>query len=98
MSAAGRIVNDANDLKRDSRKLAQDLGDAAGDEAEGRSAEVERLLARIEAMVTSVYETVTDRGARSIETVEEVVEENPWMSVLAAFAAGALAGLLLSRR
>jgi ElaB/YqjD/DUF883 family membrane-anchored ribosome-binding protein len=105
MSAAGRIVNDVNDLETDADRLGgdayrlgQDVGDAT-EEAVGRRAdEIERLLLRIEDTISSIYDTVVDRGARSIETVEDVVEENPWLSILAAFAAGALATHLLSRR
>ncbi len=98
MSAAGRIVNDANDLKDDAYALGDDVADAAETAVGRRADEIERLLQRVEDTVTDLYDAIAERGARSIETVEEVVEENPWLSILTAFAAGALFTHLLSRR
>ncbi|HEY2071391.1 MAG TPA: hypothetical protein VGG48_17670 [Rhizomicrobium sp.] len=98
MSAAGRIVNDVNDLKDDAQNLGEDAADAAEGTFRSRAADIERLLRRVEDMAADLYESVTERGQRSIETVEETVEENPWLSLLAAFAAGALVTHLLSRR
>jgi ElaB/YqjD/DUF883 family membrane-anchored ribosome-binding protein len=98
MSAAGRIVNDVNDLKDDAEILGEDVGYAAEDAVGRRADEIERLLQRVEDTVSSIYDAIAEQGARSIETVEEVVEENPWLSILTAFAAGALATHLLSRR
>src|ERR1700689_1772568 len=98
MSAAGRIVNDVNDLKDDAANLAEDTATAGEESFRFRAAEIERLLRRAEDAVTDLYDSMLDRGQRSIETVEETVEENPWLSLLAAFAAGALVTHLLSRR
>jgi ElaB/YqjD/DUF883 family membrane-anchored ribosome-binding protein len=98
MSAAGRIVNDVNDLKDDSRRLGEDATDAAEEGIASRADDIERILRRVEDTVSDLYDTVAERGARSVETVEETVAENPWLSMLAAFAAGALLTHLLSRR
>jgi ElaB/YqjD/DUF883 family membrane-anchored ribosome-binding protein len=95
MSAAGRIVNDANELRDD----AYIAGEDAGEEAAGRRAEeIDRILRRIEDATGALYGVIAERGARSVEAVEVAVEENPWLSVATAFFAGALVTFLLSRR
>jgi ElaB/YqjD/DUF883 family membrane-anchored ribosome-binding protein len=78
--------------------LGDDVADATEEAVASRADEIERLLRRVEDTVTDIYDAIAERGARSIETVEEVVEENPWLSILTAFAAGALVTHLLSRR
>ncbi|HEY1632144.1 MAG TPA: hypothetical protein VGF56_12585 [Rhizomicrobium sp.] len=98
MSAAGRIVNDVKDLQDDGRRLGEDAADAAQDGIASRTADIERLLRRVEDTVSDLYDTVAERGAQGVETVEETITENPWLSMLAAFAAGALLTHLLSRR
>jgi ElaB/YqjD/DUF883 family membrane-anchored ribosome-binding protein len=98
MSSAGRIMNDATELDEDVYAAADDAVAGAEQSLHRRTADIERMLSRLEDTVSDIYDTVADKGARSIETVEELVEESPWISIFTAFAVGALAAHLLSRR
>jgi ElaB/YqjD/DUF883 family membrane-anchored ribosome-binding protein len=98
MSSAGRIANDATELEEDIYAAADDTVADAEQGLRRRAADVQRMLGRLEDTVSDIYDNVADKGARSIETVEELVEESPWISIFAAFAVGALAAHLLSRR
>jgi ElaB/YqjD/DUF883 family membrane-anchored ribosome-binding protein len=98
MSATGRIVNDAENLEEDVYDAAEDAVDGAESALSRRADDLERMLRRLEDTVTDIYEAIADQSARSIETVEEIVEESPWISIFTAFAAGALTAHLLRRR
>jgi len=98
MSGAGRIVNESTEFEEEAYAAGEDALDGAQRALGKRADDIERMLRRLEDTVSEVYDAIADRGARSIETIEEVVEESPWISIFAAFAAGALAAHLLSRR
>jgi ElaB/YqjD/DUF883 family membrane-anchored ribosome-binding protein len=98
MSNAGRILNDASEFEEDAFAAADDAVAGAENGLGRRADDIERVLRRLENTVSDIYDAVADQSARSIETIEEIVEDSPWISILTAFAVGALAAHLLSRR
>ena len=40
---------------------------------------------------------IADQTSRSVETIEQTIEERPWTSLLGAFGAGVIVAKLLSR-
>jgi ElaB/YqjD/DUF883 family membrane-anchored ribosome-binding protein len=93
MSGAGIAINDDElgedieesvaELEDSVAALAEELQDSADDA-------MRRVLRRIEDTVADLYDLIADEASRSVETVEEVIEERPWTSVLVAFGAGLL--------
>lgn len=98
MSGAGRMVNESADFEEQAYAAGEDAIDGAERALGKRADDIEHMLQRLEDKIADVYDVIADRGARSIETVEDIIEESPWISIFAAFAAGALAAHLLNRR
>jgi len=98
MSGASRIIDDANELEEDIYAATDDAAAGAQRTLARRADDIDRMLGRLEDTISDIYDTVADQSTRSIETVEEIVQESPWISIFTAFAAGALAAHLLNRR
>ena len=75
-------------LRAEAESLADDLPEIPGD--------LRNALDDIEDRLAELYDVVSEQAAQSVETVEEIIETRPWMSVAVAFAAGCLATLLLT--
>ena len=84
-------------IRRDVRRLERDVA-ASREDIEANSAEyLVNAMDELEESLAEIYDMVADRSARSIELVERTVEERPWTSLLAAFGAGCLVTMLISR-
>ncbi|HEY5337685.1 MAG TPA: hypothetical protein VIJ85_05755 [Rhizomicrobium sp.] len=71
--------------------------EAISEEMSDLPSEMRHALDEIEDRIAELYDVVAVQATHSVETVEEIIETRPWISVAVAFGAGALATLLLSR-
>jgi ElaB/YqjD/DUF883 family membrane-anchored ribosome-binding protein len=96
------VVQDVNDFKNDSAKLAgnvaSDVKAKAAGVKEQATETVNGTLGRIEETVSDIWNAVSKTSTQSYEAVERNVEQRPITSVLAAFVAGAAIGWVLDRR
>ena len=88
------IVDDLATLKRDFARLMEQMKTGAID---GASETAENLLSQLNERASELYETMSDRGDRSIKAISRQVEERPITSLLIAFGIGMVASRLLSR-
>ena len=85
------VVQDVKNLKSDSAALAGELQSKASETVNG-------TLRRIEETVADIWDSISRTSTESYEAVERNVEQRPFTSILAAFAAGAAIGWILDRR
>lgn len=92
-------------LREDVAKLRADLSGVAGalkDLGKGRVEEAKSTLTELaEALREELrkgMEGARSRGKRSVETVEEQIEQRPLLALLAAFGVGIVLGKILDRR
>jgi ElaB/YqjD/DUF883 family membrane-anchored ribosome-binding protein len=103
MSGAGMAINDdeLDELDADIEETVADLEDSVSALAEElkdtADVAMQRVLRRIEDTVGDLYDLIADQTSRSVETIEQTIEERPWTSLLAAFGAGVIVAKLLSR-
>ena len=88
------IVDDLGTLKRDFARLMDQMKTGAID---GASETAESLLSQLNDRASELYESMSDRGDRSIKAITRQVEERPIASLLVAFGIGMLVSRLLSR-
>jgi ElaB/YqjD/DUF883 family membrane-anchored ribosome-binding protein len=88
------IVDDLGTLKRDVGRLMDQMKNGAVD---GASEAAQNLLNQINERASDIYDSVSDRGERSIRAISRQVEERPIASLLVAFGAGMIVSRLLSR-
>ena len=104
MSGAGMAINDdeLNELDADIEETVADLEDSVSALAEElkdtADVAMQRVLRRIEDTVADLYDVIAEQTSRSVESLEQTIEERPWISLLAAFGAGFVTAKLLSRR
>ena len=84
------LAEDVARLKEDAEALASDFPSLPD--------EIKRAISKLEDQISDLYDTVAAEAARSVEIVEEAVEEHPWTSVFAAFGLGCLVMLLFAPR
>ncbi len=75
------------------KRLREETSDLA-DRIPDLPAQAREALRDIEHRLGELYETVASQAATSVETVEEIIETRPLVSVAVAFGLGALIGLL----
>jgi ElaB/YqjD/DUF883 family membrane-anchored ribosome-binding protein len=80
----------ASELKDGVAALADEL-QASADDA------MRRTLRRIEVAVADIYDVIAEQGSRSVEAIEQQIDERPWTSLLVAFGFGCLVGQLVRR-
>jgi len=80
-------------------RLREETGELA-DRMPDLPAQVRDALRDLESRIGELYDDVAAQAANSVETVEEIIETRPWVSVAVAFGAGCLMGMLFggSRR
>lgn len=88
------ITSDIFSLKRDLGVLAEHLKSGAVDGATGAAREA---AARLSDEARRLYGNLAERGQHSVKALGRQVEAQPLMSLLIAFALGALGGRMLSR-
>jgi ElaB/YqjD/DUF883 family membrane-anchored ribosome-binding protein len=84
------VVQDVKNLKADTAALAGEMQNKATDSVNG-------TLRRIEDTVSDIWDSISRTSTQSYEAVERNVEQRPFTSILAAFAAGAAIGWVLDR-
>ena len=100
MSLAGEteIELDRDELAQDIANLKNKVADLAARLTDGADEVTRETLRGIEAGIADLYETLAAQATRSIESIEETVENRPWISLFAAFGLGCIASLFLIRR
>jgi ElaB/YqjD/DUF883 family membrane-anchored ribosome-binding protein len=78
-----------NRLRADADAIAEDTGEELSDEIRSSLEDVEERIAEL-------YDIVSAQAVQSVETVEEIIETRPWVSVAVAFVAGAVLTLLVT--
>jgi ElaB/YqjD/DUF883 family membrane-anchored ribosome-binding protein len=78
-----------NRLRADADAIVEETAGDLPDELRGALDEIEDRIAEL-------YDVVAAQASYSVETIEEIIETRPWVSVAVAFGAGCLATLLLS--
>lgn len=75
------------------KRLREETGDLA-DRIPDLPAQAREALRDIEHRLGELYDTVASQAANSVETIEEIVEARPLVSVVVAFGVGCLMGVL----
>jgi ElaB/YqjD/DUF883 family membrane-anchored ribosome-binding protein len=75
------------------KRLREETGDLA-DRIPDLPAQAREALRDIEHRLGELYDTVASQAATSVETIEEIVEARPLVSVVVAFGVGCLMGVL----
>lgn len=84
------VVQDVKNFKADTAALAGEMQNKASETVNG-------TLRRIEDTVSDIWDSISRTSTQSYEAVERNVEQRPFTSILAAFAAGAAIGWVLDR-
>lgn len=92
------VKQDVKNLKSDTAALANDSAALAGNMHSKASDAVNNSLHRIEETLSDIWNTVSRTSTESYQAVERNVEERPFTSIAAAFAAGCAVGWLLLDR
>ena len=100
MSLVGEteIELDRDELAHDIANLKNKVADLAARLTDGADEVTRETLRGVEAGIADLYETLAAQATRSIESIEETVENRPWISLFAAFGLGCIASLFLIRR
>jgi len=88
MSSMGRSDDEFDD----------DAMDSIGERVEQFEDAGRRGLEIIQDSFADLYDGLADESSRVLETVEQNIEEHPWLSLLAGFGLGCLIGSALMRR
>jgi ElaB/YqjD/DUF883 family membrane-anchored ribosome-binding protein len=72
--------------------------DGLGDRVEQFEDAGRRGLEIIQDSFSDLYDGLADESGRVLETVEQNIEEHPWLSLLVGFGLGCLIGSALMRR
>lgn len=89
---------DVTKLRTDLGNIAQALKEVGKGKAEDARSSVSELASTLREELLRALEGAKDRGKRSVATVEETIEDRPFLTLLTAFGAGILLGKLLDRR
>lgn len=96
---------DVNALKSEVSKLFDDLGSVMqtlSDIGRQQSGEVKKKLENeVNSKIEELRERVDkarDKGKNVVSTVEEQMQENPWMALMAAFGIGFILSRLIDRK
>lgn len=84
------LAEDVARLKDDAEALADDFPLLPE--------EIKRAIGELQDQISALYDTVAAEAQRSVEYVEEAVEERPWTSLATAFGLGFLFALLFGPR
>jgi ElaB/YqjD/DUF883 family membrane-anchored ribosome-binding protein len=93
------VRKNVRNLKADSETLASDAASLARSAQARASDTISGSLRRIEDSLSDIWGKISKSGADSYEAVHSNVEQRPFTSIMAAFAAGtALGWFLVDRR
>lgn len=93
-----RIRDDLHDIGDQGQALGRDLRDDAKDAIEDARLQSEEQYARMAAEARRQNRRVKRSANQSINDCDRYVREHPWSSIGVATLAGAVIGLLISRR
>ncbi len=88
------VTRELQDIRNDLTLLRKDLSELA----QAMRVNLKEESKHLREEVSHAFETVRERGNRVIHNVEHRIEERPFLSVLAAFGVGLLAGWFTERR
>lgn len=93
------LVADLKALIEDASKLTSDAADATGEAFSEKVSEIQEQIkdavAKLKEHGETVKDTVKDKSKESVDTVENLIRENPWKSVGIAVVAGILIDRLI---
>jgi ElaB/YqjD/DUF883 family membrane-anchored ribosome-binding protein len=92
------VKQDVKNLKTDASALANDSAALAGNMHSKATDTLNSSLRRIEDTLSEIWNSVSKTSTDSYQAVERNVEERPFTSIFAAFAAGCAVGWLLLDR
>jgi ElaB/YqjD/DUF883 family membrane-anchored ribosome-binding protein len=84
---AERIMSSMDSLDGRADEIEDDLEDA------GRSG-----MEIVQDSLADLYDGLADESSRAVETIEQKIEEHPWLSLFVGFGLGCLIGSALLRR
>ena len=97
-----QLIQEYNSVVSETEQLLKSVGTAGSEGAQQLRASVEESLNVAKERLARLQKDIADRSRAAAQATEEYVQENPWQSVGAAAAIGALAGLvagmLIARR
>jgi ElaB/YqjD/DUF883 family membrane-anchored ribosome-binding protein len=97
-----QLMQEYNSVVSETEQLLKSVGTAGSEGAQQLRASVEQSLNAAKDRLAQLQRDIADRSRAAAQATEEYVQENPWQSVGAAAAIGALAGLvagiLIARR
>lgn len=97
-----QLMQEYNSVVSETEQLLKSVGTAGSEGAQQLRASVEQSLHAAKDRLTQLQRDIAERSRAAAQATEEYVQENPWQSVGAAAAIGALAGLvagmLIARR
>ena len=97
-----QLIQEYNSVVSETEQLLKSVGTAGSEGAQQLRASVEESLNAAKARLVQMQRDIAERSRAAAQATEEYVQENPWQSVGAAAAIGALAGLvagmLIARR
>ena len=99
--STSRGKSDVDSLRADIASLQDNLEALAGSlksNGEGAADWAEDRITHLRELMEQVVEATREKGERGATFAQDTVRSHPFWSTLAAFAAGALAGMLLGRR
>lgn len=85
------------DLRSQVMELGNDLGALVSRAKTDGTALAEAELAQLQSRIVELGGDLKERGREAIDRIEETVQEHPAVSLLAAFAAGAMITLLIRK-
>ncbi|HEY1786976.1 MAG TPA: DUF883 family protein [Verrucomicrobiae bacterium] len=89
-----RLAADIKLLARDAEELLKATAGEAGEKIK----EVRQRLSKAVESARSTCENLQDQTAETAKAADQAIRDHPYESIAIAFGAGALIGLLLSRR
>lgn len=97
-----QLIQEYNSIVSETEQLLKSIGSAGSEGAQQVRASVEESLDAAKERLMKLQKDIADRSRAAAQATEEYVQDNPWQSVAAAAAIGALAGLvaglLIARR
>jgi ElaB/YqjD/DUF883 family membrane-anchored ribosome-binding protein len=97
-----QLMQEYNSVVSETEQLLKSVGTAGAEGSQHLRASVEQSLNAAKERLTQLQKDIAERSRAAAQATDEYVKDNPWQSVGAAAAIGAVAGfvaaLLITRR
>jgi ElaB/YqjD/DUF883 family membrane-anchored ribosome-binding protein len=97
-SSQDQLLEEFQDLVRDTEKLLQHSASLAGEQAEELREQIRSSLDRARTTLHNAEGALLERGKAAVQVTEGYVQTHPWQTLGVAAAIGLLLGMLISRR